>query len=53
MNDFIKKIYKAEGIPGFYRGFTISLSFSFAYRGVYFGLYNSSKEIFLNKANIF
>eukprot|EP00178_Gracilaria_changii_P004265 TRINITY_DN16703_c0_g1_i1.p1 TRINITY_DN16703_c0_g1~~TRINITY_DN16703_c0_g1_i1.p1 ORF type:complete len:100 (-),score=4.10 TRINITY_DN16703_c0_g1_i1:191-490(-) len=39
--DCLGKIYKAEGIAGLYRGFGISVVGVFAYRAMYFGIYDS------------
>lgn len=53
LRDLFKKIYKTDGIKGFYRGFVLSLSFSFVYRGAYLGLYGASKEVLFNKPSLF
>ena len=45
------KTVKADGLRGLYRGFWISCSCIFIYRGLYFGLYDTIKPIgehFLN-----
>jgi solute carrier family 25 (adenine nucleotide translocator) protein 4/5/6/31 len=41
--DCYKKTYKADGIAGLYRGFAISCVGIVAYRGVYFGFYDTLK----------
>ena len=52
--DCISKIFKSDGLPGLYRGFGISVLGIMAYRGCYFGLYDTGKEIVLPKdANVF
>ena len=43
--DCYAKTIKADGIQGLYRGFTISCTCIFIYRGLYFGLYDSIKPI--------
>ncbi|EAR99869.1 ADP/ATP transporter on adenylate translocase (macronuclear) [Tetrahymena thermophila SB210] len=53
LSQFFKKIYQTSGIQGFYKGFWISIVFAFVYRGVYFGLYNSGKEMLFNKQSVF
>ncbi|KAK9664217.1 hypothetical protein RND81_14G026700 [Saponaria officinalis] len=45
--DVYKKTYKTDGIAGLYRGFTPSLIGIIAYRGLYFGLYDSLKPVVL------
>ena len=44
MDCYIKTI-KADGLRGLYRGFWISCSCIFIYRGLYFGLYDTIKPI--------
>jgi len=39
--DVYMKTFKADGIPGLYRGFVISFIGIFIYRGFYFGLYDT------------
>lgn len=39
--DCLAKIYKKEGIAGLYRGFGISVVGVFAYRALYFGIYDT------------
>ena len=45
--DCISKIYKSDGLPGLYRGFGISVLGIMAYRGCYFGMYDTGKEVLL------
>lgn len=47
MDCYIKTI-KADGLRGLYRGFWISCSCIFIYRGLYFGLYDTIKPIVLS-----
>jgi len=46
--DVYKKTYKADGIAGLYRGFTLSCVGIMVYRGLYFGLYDSMKPLLRN-----
>ncbi|KAG4082787.1 ADP/ATP carrier [Neocallimastix lanati (nom. inval.)] len=46
--DVYKKTYKADGIAGLYRGFTLSCVGIMVYRGLYFGLYDSVKPLLKN-----
>jgi len=53
MVDCMKKIVANDGPIGLYRGFIISVLGIMAYRGAYFGIYDSGKELILPKdANI-
>jgi len=45
--DVYKKTLASDGIGGLYRGFVISCVGIFIYRGLYFGIYDSVKPIFL------
>ncbi|PHU06435.1 ADP,ATP carrier protein 1, mitochondrial [Capsicum chinense] len=45
--DVYRKTIKSDGIPGLYRGFTISCVGIVVYRGLYFGIYNSLKPVVL------
>uniref|UniRef100_A0AC35UB94 ADP/ATP translocase n=1 Tax=Rhabditophanes sp. KR3021 TaxID=114890 RepID=A0AC35UB94_9BILA len=47
--DCIKKIAKADGVGGLYRGLSPSLAYIFIYRGSYYGFFDSGKAIFGNK----
>ena len=47
--DVYVKTLKSDGIPGLYRGFTISAVGIFIYRGMYFGLYDTLKPVLLGK----
>lgn len=45
--DVYRKTIKSDGIPGLYRGFTISCVGIVVYRGLYFGIYDSLKPVIL------
>lgn len=45
--DVYWKTIKSDGIPGLYRGFTISCVGIVVYRGLYFGIYDSLKPVVL------
>jgi len=45
--DVYKKTIASDGIAGLYRGFAISCVGIFIYRGLYFGLYDTIKPLFL------
>jgi len=45
--DVYRQTLKTDGIQGLYRGFVISCVGIFIYRGLYFGLYDTIKPIFL------
>jgi len=45
--DVYRKTLKSDGIAGLYRGFAISCVGIIVYRGLYFGLYDSLKPVFL------
>ncbi|XP_055808593.1 ADP,ATP carrier protein 1, mitochondrial-like [Solanum dulcamara] len=45
--DVYRKTIKSDGIPGLYRGFTISCVGIVVYRGLYFGIYDSLKPLVL------
>merc|ERR1719427_2081900 len=45
--DVYVKTLKSDGIQGLYRGFTISAVGIFIYRGMYFGMFDTLKPIFL------
>jgi len=45
--DVYKKTLKTDGLPGLYRGFSISCVGIIVYRGLYFGLYDSLKPVVL------
>jgi len=47
--DVYKKTLKSDGIAGLYRGFVISCVGIVAYRGCYFGFYDSLKPILLGE----
>lgn len=52
--DVYRQTLKSDGIQGLYRGFAISCVGIFIYRGLYFGLYDTLKPIFLGPdANFF
>merc|ERR1712000_779342 len=51
--DVYRKTLKSDGIQGLYRGFTISAVGIFIYRGMYFGMFDTLKPIFLgDSANV-
>ena len=43
--DVYVKTVRADGVIGFYRGFGISCTCIFIYRGLYFGLFDSIKPL--------
>ena len=43
--DVYVKTVRADGVRGLYRGFGISCSCIFIYRGLYFGLFDSLKPL--------
>jgi len=45
--DVYKKTFAADGIAGLYRGFVLSSVGIFIYRGLYFGIYDTAKPLFL------
>lgn len=45
--DVYKQTLKTDGIQGIYKGFVISAVGIFIYRGLYFGLYDTLKPLFL------
>jgi len=45
--DVYKKTLASDGIGGLYRGFVISCVGIFIYRGLYFGIYDTAKPIFI------
>ncbi|XP_047252906.1 ADP,ATP carrier protein 3, mitochondrial [Capsicum annuum] len=45
--DVYRKTIKSDGIPGLYRGFTISCVGIVVYHGLYFGIYDSLKPVVL------
>jgi len=47
--DVYKKTLKTDGIQGIYKGFVISAVGIFIYRGMYFGLYDTLKPLFLGE----
>jgi solute carrier family 25 (adenine nucleotide translocator) protein 4/5/6/31 len=47
--DVYKKTFAADGIRGLYRGFVLSSVGIFIYRGLYFGIYDTAKPIFLGE----
>lgn len=48
----MKKTYVREGISGFYRGFLIGAASLFLYRGLYFGIYDTGKELLLKNCKV-
>jgi len=51
--DVYLKTIRADGIRGLYRGFCVSCTCIFIYRGLYFGLYDSLKPIVLTDTSQF
>lgn len=52
--DVMKTVYKHDGIQGLYKGMGPGIIGIFLYRGLYFGVYDSGKTLFLRKnANAF
>lgn len=47
LNDVIKKVYKSDGIRGLYQGFAITQVGLFIYRGLYFGVYDTGRDLFI------
>jgi len=47
--DCWKNIYQTDGIKGLYRGYALSCAGIMVYRGLYFGLYDGFKSIYLEK----
>ena len=47
--DCYVKTYRADGVRGLYRGFFVSCTCIFIYRGLYFGLFDSLKPILLGE----
>ena len=51
--DVYKKTLASDGIGGLYRGFVISCVGIFIYRGLYFGIYDTAKPIFIGDGGSF
>ena len=51
--DVYKKTKASDGIAGLYRGFTISSVGIFLYRGLYFGIYDTARPIFIGEDGSF
>ena len=51
--DVYKKTIASDGIAGLYRGFAISCVGIFIYRGLYFGIYDTVKPIFIGEGGSF
>ena len=51
--DVYKKTLASDGICGLYRGFVISCVGIFIYRGLYFGIYDTAKPIFIGEGGSF
>lgn len=49
MSDCLRKTWKNDGIQGLYRGFVVSIPSIFIYRGLYFGIYDYTKDVVLEK----
>ena len=52
LSDCMKKIYKADGTIGLYRGFQISVIGIFVYRAFYFGGYDTGKRLVFGEDDI-
>jgi len=52
LGDCLVKIFKADGITGLYRGFSVSVQGIIIYRAAFFGLYDTAKGM-TGKTNIF
>merc|ERR1712167_138694 len=53
LDDVYKKTIASDGIAGLYRGFAISCVGIFIYRGLYFGIYDTAKPIFIGENGSF
>merc|ERR1712168_1345616 len=51
--DVYKKTIASDGIASLYRGFVISCVGIFIYRGLYFGIYDTVKPIFIGEGGSF
>lgn len=51
MRDVVASIMKAEGVSGLYRGVSISIVFAFVYRALYFGIFDSGKDVLFKNMN--
>lgn len=49
LTDCLVKIFRSDGFVGIYRGFSISIFTIIAYRGAYFGLFDTTKTLFGNE----
>lgn len=49
----MSKTYNSDGIRGFYRGYPISVVGIIAYRGLYFGLYDTFKHLASSTQSVF
>jgi solute carrier family 25 (adenine nucleotide translocator) protein 4/5/6/31 len=47
LSDCLKKTYNSDGIRGLYRGLLIAIPSIFIYRGLYFGIYDTGRDIIL------
>ena len=43
LSDCISRIYKADGVPGLYRGYSMSIWTAILFRAYYFGMYDTGK----------
>lgn len=41
------KTFRKDGIPGLYRGVVVAIPSIFFYRGLYFGFYDTGKDLFI------
>lgn len=50
--DCLLKTFRSDGIPGFYRGFLVSVPEIMIFRGAYFGLYDTAKGMVADPKNL-
>ena len=49
LNDCLRKTWRSDGIYGLYRGISVAVPSIFMYRGLYFGIYDTGRDIILPK----
>ena len=49
LNDCLRKTWRSDGIYGLYRGVSVAVPSIFMYRGLYFGIYDTGRDIILPK----
>jgi solute carrier family 25 (adenine nucleotide translocator) protein 4/5/6/31 len=47
LSDCLKKTWRSDGIAGLYRGLVVSIPSIFIYRGLYFGIYDTGRDVIL------